>query len=179
MLDLPQNYFDLFGLPVGFDVDPESLSERYRELQRVVHPDRYVSGTEQERRLSMQGATFLNEALETLRDPLLRGQYLLRLKGAEPDLQRGQPMAPAFLMDQLELREELAELRARPDPLAAAGAFIVRVRHRVDELVGRLGEQFAAEALPAAAELVRELQFLRKLQVEAENLEAELEDELL
>jgi molecular chaperone HscB len=179
MLDLTQNYFELFGLRVGFDVDPDSLTERYRELQRVVHPDRYASGTEQERRLSMQGATFLNEALQTLQDPLLRAHYLLLLKGAEPDPRGSQPMDPGFLMEQMELREELADLRRRPDPLAATGEFILRVGRRVDALVGRLGERFAAAALPAAAELVRELQFLRKLQVEAENLEAELEDELL
>jgi molecular chaperone HscB len=179
MLDLTQNYFDLFGLPVGFDVDPGVLTERYRELQRIVHPDRYASGTEQQRRLSMQGATYLNEALETLQDPLLRAHYLLRLKGAEPDPRGSQPMDPEFLMEQMELREELAELRERPDPLGSASEFISRVGRRVDGLVRRLGERFAANALPAAAELVRELQFLRKLQVEAENLEAELEDELL
>jgi molecular chaperone HscB len=179
MLDLTQSYFQLFGLPVGFDVDPAELTERYRELQRVVHPDRYASGTEQERRLSMQGATFLNEALETLRDPLLRAHYLLRLRGAEPPASHGQAMDPEFLMEQMALREELAELRGRPDPLVAAGAFIGQVRRRVDELVGRLGARFAAQDLAGAAEQVRELQFLRKLQVEAENLEAELEDELL
>jgi molecular chaperone HscB len=177
MLDLTQNYFELFGLPVGFEVDPAALAERYRELQRIVHPDRYASGTEQERRLSMQGATLLNEALATLQDPLLRAQYLLRLLGAEAGT--GQPMAPAFLMEQMELREALGELRSRSDPLAAAGAFIGDVRQRVDAMVSRLGERFAAGDLPAAAELVRELQFLRKLQVEAENLEAELEDALL
>jgi molecular chaperone HscB len=179
MLDLTQNYFELFGLPVGFDLDPDALTERYRELQRIVHPDRYASGTEQERRLSMQGATYLNEALETLQDPLLRAHYLLRLKGVEPDPRGSQPMDPEFLMEQMELREELAELRHLPDPLVAAGEFITRVGRRVDELVERLAERFAGEALPAAAELARELQFLRKLQVEAENLEAELEDELL
>jgi molecular chaperone HscB len=179
MLDLTQNYFELFGLPVGFDVDPDRLTERYRELQRIVHPDRYASGTEQERRLSMQGATLLNEALQTLQDPLLRAHYLLRLKGADPHPRSGQPIDPEFLMEQMELREELAELRHRPSPLAATGELIARVRRRVDDLVGRLGERLEADALPAAADLVRELQFLRKLQLEAENLEAELEDELL
>jgi molecular chaperone HscB len=179
MLDLTQNYFELFGLPVSFDVDPAGLTEHYRELQRVVHPDRYASGTEQERRLSMQGATFLNEALDTLRDPLKRAHYLLRLKGVDPDQPQGQPMDPAFLMEQMELREELSELRGQSDPLAATGVFIARVRRRVDEVVARLGERFATDALDAAVELVRELQFLRKLQLETENLEAELEDELL
>ena len=88
-------------------------------------------------------------------------------------------MDPEFLMEQMELREELAELRHRPEPLSAATELVVRVGRRVAELVGRLGERFAAGDVPAAAELARELQFLRKLQVEAENLEAELEDELL
>jgi molecular chaperone HscB len=179
MLDLTQNYFELFGLPVSFDVDPDSLTGHYRELQRVVHPDRYASGTEQERRLSMQGATLLNEALETLRDPLKRAHYLLRLKGVDPDHSQSQPMDSAFLMEQLELREELAELRGQSDPLAATGVFIGRVRRRIEEVVARLAARFAAEALDAAVELVRELQFLRKLELEAENLEAELEDELL
>lgn len=179
MLDLTQNYFDLLGLPVGFDVDLERLTERYRELQRVVHPDRHASGTEKERRLAMQGATLLNEALETLQDPLLRARYLLRLQGGEPGPAGGRPIAPEFLMEQMELREELAGLRHRPDPLAAAGELIVRVGHCVEELVGRLGGRFAQGDLPTAAELVRELQFLRRLQVEAENLEAELEDDLL
>ena len=179
MLDLTQNYFQLFDLPVGFAVDPVRLVEHYRELQRVIHPDRFASASEQERRLSMQGATFLNEALETLRDPLKRAHYLLRLRGIDPDRGQGQPMDPAFLMEQMELREELADLRGQPDPLAAAGVFIGRVRRRVDELVGGVSEQFAANSLDGAAELVRELQVLRKLQTEAENLEAELEDELL
>ena len=128
MLDLTQNYFELFGLPVSFDVDTAGLTEHYRELQRVVHPDRYASGTEQERRLSMQGATFLNEALDTLRDPLKRAHYLLRLKGVDPDQSQNQPMDPAFLMEQMELREELSELRGQSDPLAATGVFIARVR---------------------------------------------------
>lgn len=179
MLDLTQNYFDLFGLPVAFDVDVTALAERYRELQRVVHPDRHASGTDQQRRLSMQGATYLNEAFETLKDPLRRARYLLVLRGLDPDMGRNRPMSPHFLTEQMELRERLAELRGAADALTGAGAFLADVRRRVAAAVAALSGRFVAgdaASLGAAAEGVRELQFLRKLQHEAEALEAELED---
>jgi molecular chaperone HscB len=179
MLDLTTNHFELFGLPARFDVDVTGLAERYRELQRVVHPDRHASGTDQQRRLSMQGATLLNEALETLRDPLLRGRYLLRLRGVDPDARGGQPMAAQFLMEQMELRERLAQLRATDDPLGGVASLLDDVRRRVAAAVGALSAQFNAgdaSSLAGAADALRELQFLRKLQHEAEELEAELED---
>jgi molecular chaperone HscB len=181
MLDLTQNYFDLFGLPASFDVEAASLSERYRELQRVVHPDRHARGTDQQRRLSLQGATFLNEALETLQDPLLRARYLLKLRGVDPDAGGGRPLPSHFLMEQMELRERLGELRGAADPLAGVGAFLGEVRSRVGAAVQALSTQFAAGdpgSLAAAADGARELQFLRRLQHEAEELEADLEDAL-
>ncbi len=180
MLDLTQNYFELFGLPVAFDVDGRSLAERFRELQRVVHPDRYASAGERERRLSMQGAALLNEAFQTLRDPLRRAGYLLRLRGAL-EAAGGGAMDPGFLMQQMELREELAEIRSEAEPLAAARGFLDRVRSLVDGEVGALRSHFAgqgSDALAHAREAAARLQFLRRLQEEAEALEAELEDTL-
>ena len=54
MLDFSKNYFALFELPEHYDLDTADLAERYRELQRVVHPDRYANASEQERRLAVQ-----------------------------------------------------------------------------------------------------------------------------
>ena len=74
MLDLSKNFFELFALPVSYEIDNNALRERYRELQRSVHPDRYANASAQEQRLAMQGSTFINEAFETLKDPLWRAQ---------------------------------------------------------------------------------------------------------
>ena len=67
MLDFSRNHFELFGLPVGFDMDRDLLAERYLALQAAVHPDRFASAPDQERRLSMQASTRVNEAFQTLK----------------------------------------------------------------------------------------------------------------
>ncbi|HKJ76321.1 MAG TPA: Fe-S protein assembly co-chaperone HscB, partial [Gammaproteobacteria bacterium] len=73
--DFSQNYFELFGLPEGFEVDSETLSLRYRDLQRALHPDRFAGASDRERRLSVQQTARVNEAYRTLKDPLARARY--------------------------------------------------------------------------------------------------------
>jgi len=181
MLDFSKNYFELFGLPVAYIVDTEQLAERYRELQRVLHPDRYASATEQERRLSMQGATLVNGAFQTLKDPLQRAHYLLALKGVEMDAQRETTRDSAFLMEQLELREELEAARHKPDPYAVIGELVDDINQRITSLVGQMAVQFETatpEQLEAAREILRKMQFLQKFRYDAETLEAELDEAL-
>src|SRR5216684_72969 len=76
-----QNHFELLGLPITYSVDPARLEQGYRDLQSRVHPDRFASGSDAERRVAMQWATRANEAYRTLRQPLERARYLLHLKG--------------------------------------------------------------------------------------------------
>ena len=181
MLDFSKNYFELFGLPVAYIVDTEQLAERYRDLQRVLHPDRYANATEQERRLSMQGATLVNAAFQTLKDPLQRAHYLLTLKGIEMDAQRETTRDSAFLMEQLELREELEAARHKPDPYAAIGGLMDDINQRITSLVGQMAVQFETatpEQLEAAREILRKMQFLQKFRYDAETLEAELDEAL-
>ena len=78
---LTQNHFELFSLPQSYVLERAQLDARYRDMQRSVHPDRYASASDRERRISMQQATQINEAYEVLKDPLKRGRYLLALLG--------------------------------------------------------------------------------------------------
>lgn len=179
MLDLSRNHFELFGLPVAFIVDGDALAGRYRELQRVVHPDRYAAASDQEQRLALQQATRVNEAYETLRDPVKRARYLLALKGIDMDAQQETTRDTAFLMEQLELREELEQARHAEDPAAVLDALMERIATMIRRLVAQMAMQFeegTPEQLEAARESVRKMQFLNKLLSEAEALEAELEE---
>jgi molecular chaperone HscB len=181
MLDLSKNYFELFGMPVGFIVDGDSLAERYRELQRVIHPDRYASASEQERRLSMQGASFINQAYETLKDPIARGGYLLSLNGIEMDAQKESTQDMAFLMEQMELREALAEIHTQEDPYEAVLEMREKISKQINTLVAQMAVQFeddTPEQLEEAREILRKMRFLQKLRQEIEATEAELEEQL-
>jgi molecular chaperone HscB len=181
MLDFSKNYFELFGLPVGFIVDGDALAERYRDLQRVIHPDRYANASEQERRFSMQGASRINEAFETLKDPIARGAYLLSLHGISMDAQMESTQDMAFLMEQMELREELEGIRKQADPHSAIIDLGTRIGKQIKTLVGQMALQFETptpDQLEEARETLRKMRFLQKLRLAVESVEAELEDEL-
>ncbi len=181
MLDFSKNYFELFGLPLDYSIDVGELSDNYRNLQRVVHPDRFASGSEQERRLSMQGATLINEAFQTLKDPMLRARYLLSLHGIDVGDGRDATQDMEFLMEQMELREQLSEVKEQADPLDIVAKIISAIDGKLKALIEQITEQFASAApehLELARETVLKMQFLQKIHQDAESLEAELEDAL-
>jgi molecular chaperone HscB len=179
--DLSTTHFELFGLPRSFDVDLQLLDRNYRELQRSVHPDRFVNASDQERRISMQQATQLNEGYQALKDPLKRGRYLLELDGRKHDDERNTTSDKEFLMEQMELREALADVRGSEDAFLALGRIMDRIAADIDRLIGALQDQFGkadADSLDAAADTLTKMQFFRRLQDEAGEIEADLEDEL-
>ena len=179
--DLSTTHFDRFGLPQAFDVDLDLLDRNYRELQRSVHPDRFVNASDQQRRLSMQQATLINEGYQALKDPLKRGRYLLQLDGREFDDERNTTSDTEFLMEQMELREALADVRNGEDAFQALGLIMDRIAADIDRLVGELQKQFSkadADSLDGAADSLTKMQFFRRLQEEAGEIEADLEDEL-
>jgi molecular chaperone HscB len=176
VLDFSRNHFELFGLPVGYALDPELLAERFRALQSAVHPDRFASAPDQERRLSMQASTRVNEAFQTLKDPLHRAIYLLTLyadTGAQATVQD-----TAFLMEQMELRETLAEARGARDPMAAVAGVLGHIARSERAIGAELTARFSdpsPEDLAAAHAAVHKLQFLDKCRRDAEALEADLD----
>jgi molecular chaperone HscB len=179
--DHSTTHFERLGLPQSFDVDSDLLDERYRERQRAVHPDRFVNASDRERRLSMQQATLLNEGYLTLKDPLKRGRYLLQLGGRSFDDEHNTNSDITFLMEQMELREALGEVRNATDAFAELGVIMDRIADDIARLAGDVQQHFSVgdvASLDLAADSLTKMQFFRKLQEEAMELELELEDEL-
>src|ERR1700750_3274225 len=111
MIDFSQDYFSLFGLPAGYDVDPPALDAVYRALQANVHPDRHASATEAQRRLALQSSARVNEAYRTLKSPVDRAQYLLKLQGVDALSETDTALPQDFLEYQLERREAIQQAR--------------------------------------------------------------------
>ncbi|GGO85994.1 co-chaperone protein HscB [Marinobacterium nitratireducens] len=176
-MDIKQNYFEFYGLPEAYELDLGQLADRHLELQKQLHPDRFAHLSDQERRMSAQYTAYLNEGYATLRSPLLRAQYLLKLRGIDTHNESSAQIDPMFLMQQMELRERVEEAPQHTDPDGELAALDQEVAQAMAELQAEfrrmIGEP-SQEALDAAASAVRKMQFLDKLSREIERLEDEL-----
>jgi molecular chaperone HscB len=171
-VDFNQNYFQIFGLPEKFQVDPELLRNRYLELQKEVHPDNFASSTDHEQRLSVQWATLINTANETLKAPLSRAVYMLELRGV--DIAHNPVLPPEFLMEQIELREELEDIEDDAS-LEKLDEFRLRLMNEMKLIEDLFGDVVDANEEKAEIALY-ELQFLNKLKIAADHLEEKLLD---
>jgi len=176
-MDMTRNYFELFDLELAFDVDQALLGERYRALQRQWHPDRFAHLSERERRLAVQYTAYLNEALATLKSPLRRAQYMLLLAGRDTHGESGVQLDPFFLMQQMELRERLAQVAEREDPEVELDELREQTETEMRDLLTEFVSLYSQEDLGGAEKVVRKLQFVTKLQNEIELLEDRLLDD--
>ncbi len=170
-----QNYFEVFGLPVSFKVDVADLASRYRDVQKKMHPDKFAHATDREQRLAVQFAAFVNTAYETLKSPVKRAYYLLELRGlvAESHTTTSDTM---FLMQQIELREALSDVKNAADPEQALDALTVEVSQLLNSQAEVFAQKLEESDLPEAQVIAHRMQFLTKLSIEIEQLEAELFD---
>ena len=176
---LSSNFFELFGLPVSYDVDLNKIQQQYMALQKQVHPDKFASGSDLEKRLSMQQTSWINEAQTTLKDPVLRASYLLKLRGIDFSLENETTMDAAFLMQQLEMREFLENIRNETDPLAALDSLAEKVKASTIVMMDGFAQSLEDNQLDDAREWIRKLQFMQKAKKEINILSAEIEDELM
>lgn len=111
------NYFELFGLTVAFDVDAQSLHLKYLSLTRSVHPDIAGHASQEKRHDALAISSEMNRAYETLRDPVLRSEYLLGLSG-EPATPDDRAVSADLLAQVMTIREQIEESRQAGDQAA-------------------------------------------------------------
>ncbi len=177
-MDLKQDYFQLFQLPVQYDVDLDALGRRFRQLQQELHPDRFAAAPSHEQRVAIQYSGRVNEAYATLRQPLSRALYLLQLEGMDGEQVAAQKIDGGFLIEQMELREKLESIHDLVDPEPVLDHLVTEIAADIAAHQREFAEAFAASELPAAAAACVKMQYLEKLLAEAERLETELLDQM-
>lgn len=163
--------FELLGLPASFEIDAAALERAYFERSKELHPDRFAAAPAAERVAALSRARALNDAYQTLKKPVARAEYLLQQAGVViGDHER---LEPEFLMEILELREELAGARQ-----AGRTAEVEKLQKvmagRRKSVVETLPAMFAAGDL---AGVKRQLIVLRYLDRYLEECDAALDDE--
>ncbi len=157
------NYFTLFDLPVDYSVDIDLLVARWQALQQQFHPDRYVLRPESERLVALQQAATINDAYQTLKNPLKRAQYLLSLQGITVGDERYSMRDTAFLMEQMALREEFDAIVHQADSKMALTDFTARVAMITQKYNLELSQHYIDKHWPQMADTVCKLHFLHKL----------------
>ena len=108
-----ENYFQLFEIEKSLFIDLNVLEDKYLELQKEFHPDKYVNASDQEKRISLQITSYINEAYNTLKNDYLKSIYLLKIEGYKLEDQNNTISDSVFLVHQMELREESEKISKR------------------------------------------------------------------
>jgi len=165
----------VLGLPPTHRIDRQLLERVYLERSASVHPDRFTGAAAAEQRQAMERASALNQAYRTLRDPVLRAEYLVKLGGIDLDSSDPHEGAPnpgqAFLLDMIARREQLDEARQ------AGTAALEHMRDQVEQEAHRAFER-ALEALEAcetqrAAHQLVARRYLQRLLEEIDDTQVE------
>ncbi|KAA9339084.1 Fe-S protein assembly co-chaperone HscB [Hymenobacter busanensis] len=134
------DYFAFYELPESFLLDEKALKVKYYALSRQYHPDFHATAAPEEQQRMLDLSTQNTNAYRTLSDFDLRLQYILQRHGL---LEEGKQELPAdFLMEVMELNEQLMELEFEPDPAVAA---------QVQAEVDRLENELETEVQPVLA----------------------------
>lgn len=174
---LAQNYFEVFGIVAHAQPDRSELREKYMVLQRQYHPDKFASADDSQRRQAVQIASFINQAHQTLSDPLKCAEYCLQLQGVDADSETDAKMDPMFLMEQMEWRETLEDI-SDDDPKAfdKLSELSAEIAKKISEIATTTASQLELQDKMQARDSIRKWQFLSKLHREADSLEARLDD---
>jgi molecular chaperone HscB len=149
------DYFSVFGLEPRLNLDLTALEHEFHRLSRKLHPDRFARALDNEKQWSLADTALLNDAYRTLKDPLRRTEYLLKLQGAEigeefSGKDRKDPSrVPADLLEEVfELNMQLEEMRAARklgDADEALEASLVQAREKFRVMLEAVDDDLRAE----------------------------------
>jgi molecular chaperone HscB len=160
-LSLAASDFALFGLPERFAIDLAQLDAKWKQLQGAAHPDRFATDTSAAQRVAMQWAIRINEAYRRLKDPLARAAYLCTLHGADIGAESNTAMPAAFLMQQMEWRDALAEAKTLGAVDALSDEVVATRDTTLASLQSKIDDAGSVD-WPAVADTVRGLMFVDK-----------------
>ena len=164
-MNLQSDDFELFGLQPQFAQDRSVIDERWKQLQRQAHPDRFADQGPAAQRLAMQWSVRINEAHQRLKDPLRRAAYLCQLRGAAVDAHDNTAMPAQFLVQQIEWREALEEA----DDIDALETLAEQTRAQSAQAFEQLAHSLDVQGdAGQAAGWVRSLMFMERFSQEVD-----------
>jgi molecular chaperone HscB len=164
-VNLQSTDFELLGLTAKFTQDRAVIDACWKNLQREIHPDKFVTQGAAAQRIAMQWSVRVNEAYQRLKAPLTRAAYLCELNGAPINAENNTTMPAAFLMQQMEWREALDEAHSLAE-LSVLSDQVASVQRATFKECGQLLDEHHDYSL--AVQQVRALMFIEKFMRDVE-----------
>lgn len=155
---LTVNFFELFDLPLDYKINKRALKICYHTLQKQYHPDNFTNSNMQ--LMSHKVTSHINNALNVLTSPLERAIYLLNLNGIKVDLTESAKLKSEFLLEQLQLYEDI---EANSHNVKELTAIEKRLLYKQEQLETQIASSFSSNNLGNIADYCRELAFCTKL----------------
>lgn len=165
------NPFALFDLPVQFQIDNSELSERYLALQKQLHPDNFAHKSSSEQLAAVQQSADVNDALNILKDPILRAEAIIEIHtGEAKNLEEKSMRDVDFLMQQLEWHEKLETIEHRRDETELT-RFLKQIKTEQKSVLEQLEVQLNEQQWKNANSLADKLRYFKKLIIQIEKVE--------
>ncbi|CAL1673417.1 unnamed protein product [Lasius platythorax] len=143
------------GIRKNYNVANEEVHQKYRELQKMLHPDKFGNKSEKERQISENFSSLINKAYSTLVHPLKRGLYMLQLKGISIP-EETTNLNPEFLMEIMERNEEIENAMGDKDKIFQ----LVKESNEVlDTLSKQVAEAFNNEDIETATKILIKMRY--------------------
>jgi molecular chaperone HscB len=149
------NYFEVFNLPLSLRIDKGYLKKEFYRLSREYHPDHFAQAEIAEKEKALEMSALLNKAYQVLQDPDETLTYVLKLKGLYNEEEKG-TMPQSFLMEMMELNEQLMELEMEPDADALEN-YRKEVLTRMEDLRGDVSREMSDAGENSPPEVWQEL----------------------
>ncbi|XP_019874738.2 iron-sulfur cluster co-chaperone protein HscB [Aethina tumida] len=163
--EVKDNYFKVFEIEERYDVDLKNLRNKYRNMQSVLHPDKFSTKTDEEKHISEEYSSLINKAYNSLLTPIARAVHLLNIKGGKIDEEQ-KIEDPAFLMEIMEINEQIDEAET-PDDIRKLNEQNQKV---MSELGDKIAQCFNSNNLNGAKDFIIKLKYFTSINNRISNL---------
>ncbi|XP_032662768.1 iron-sulfur cluster co-chaperone protein HscB isoform X2 [Odontomachus brunneus] len=172
LLEMPQNlnYFDIMGIKKDYNVVNEEIHKKYRELQKMLHPDKFGNKSEKEKQVSENLSSLVNKAYSTLAHPLKRGLYMLQLKGVSIP-EETTSLNPEFLMEIMERNEEIESAAGDKDKILKLA---MKSKEELDTLSRQVAEAFYKKDIETATKILIKMKYYDSISKRLKKLKHDL-----
>jgi len=174
-LSIGNNFFEIFSLQESFDLDIDKLTDEYKKLQAQSHPDKFSNADDATRLQALQLSSIINDAYNTLKSPLKRAAYLLKLQGINPEEHNQSQLSESLLLQQMDWRDQL-DIASLEEDINTIDRLKQEVKKEYEECIQEFRANFSAAHYSDAKPVYHKLQFIGKMLSEINRAEEKILD---